>query len=160
MQLPRPERFWGKVEKTDGCWLWRGVVNLKRGGYGYFYDDDTRLRRAHRVAWELTNGPLAEAESLLHSCDVPACVRPDHLSIGTQTENLADMRTKRRGHTFTPEQTRKANMANAKLDEDKVRWLRAEAASGRTLVSIAKDLGVTPTLVGYAVHRKTWQHVA
>ena len=80
-QKPRRERFYERVDRGtgDGCWIWTGAINQRRGGYGYFYDDDTRLRRAHRVAWELEHGPLPEDVALMQHLRQPclrACVAP------------------------------------------------------------------------------------
>lgn len=86
------DRFWIKVQKNDGCWLW--TSNVTRG-YGQF----SFLGRpvyAHRFAWELTHGPIPEGLRVCHHCDTPLCVRPEHLFLGTQQENLADARRKGR----------------------------------------------------------------
>lgn len=106
-------RFWKLVYKTDNCWFWIGAVSEK--GYGKFYFDG-KSRRAHRVAFLFTYG-FWPNKDLMHSCDTPACVRPDHLGEGTHLENhqdsarkgvnpnLARMHKKRcsRGHLRTPE---------------------------------------------------------
>lgn len=91
------DRFWAKVKKSDGCWLWTGSL-IK--GYGQFHLPRTHAVQqtvyAHRFAWEQTNGPIADNLSVLHRCDTPRCCRPDHLFLGTQQDNLADARTKGR----------------------------------------------------------------
>jgi hypothetical protein len=110
------ERFWSKVEKSDGCWVW--TAGLNRDGYGRIYrDEQSPAVLAHRMAWELENGPIAVGAVICHRCDNPACVRVDHLYVGTQADNLADMFSKRRdrngrktqckrGHAFDEQNTR------------------------------------------------------
>lgn len=81
------ERFWSKVLKTDTCWLWTGHT---RHGYGYFAVEQRREVRAHRYAYETIVGPIGEGQQVNHHCDVKHCVRPDHLYIGTQADNIRD----------------------------------------------------------------------
>jgi len=85
------ERFWAKV-KTDGaCWLWQGAVTGSQG-YGQFRGKSHHPEMAHRVSWELAHGPLPDGKWVLHRCDVPRCVRPDHLYLGTPWDNAQDSR--------------------------------------------------------------------
>jgi hypothetical protein len=90
-------RFWGKVQKTPGCWFWRASTVR---GYGQFTQRSpgsaTTHVPAHRLAWTLTYGPIPDNLSVLHRCDTPLCVRPDHLFLGTQADNLHDARAKGR----------------------------------------------------------------
>ena len=86
------ERFWSKVAKSDGCWLWTAARNEQ--GYGEF-SLDGKLQRAHRVSFYLAHGRWPEPNAL-HKCDNPPCVRPDHLFEGTHKENMADMTSKGR----------------------------------------------------------------
>lgn len=81
-------RFWSKVQKTETCWLWTGEAS-SHFGYGRLHVNGRRTR-AHRYSWELHNGAVPEGKFLLHSCDNPRCVRPEHLRVGTQRENMAD----------------------------------------------------------------------
>lgn len=115
---PIAERFWERVEKTDTCWLWKGYKLPK--GYGMFcmgpkYAGHSQL--AHRWAYELTHGEKpTDKQLVLHSCDNPSCVNPDHLRLGTHADNLRDASSRGRhyntkkthcknGHEYTPENT-------------------------------------------------------
>lgn len=98
--MPRKEpiesRFWRHVAVAgaDDCWLWMGYRNTN--GYGNFTIGE-RPHLAHRVAWSLKWGrPVPEDRRILHECDVPACVNPLHLWLGTQRDNVADMIAKGR----------------------------------------------------------------
>lgn len=80
-------RFWKKVYKTETCWLW--TAGKDKDGYGKFWLDEDTIR-AHRVSWEMHNGPIPEEMDVLHSCDNPPCVRPSHLFLGDNADNMAD----------------------------------------------------------------------
>lgn len=160
-------RFWSKVEKsteTDGCWLWHGTV--ANDGYGHFSIGRRGMARvypAHRVAYELAYGPIPDGMLGLHKCDVRNCVRPDHLFLGTQLDNMLDMWRKGRGvsgMTTHPEciPHGEANY-NARLSEDSVRYIRVRHSSGESLSSLAYDYGVSKKLILNVVHRRAWRHV-
>jgi hypothetical protein len=87
-------RFAAFVARCAGCWEWTGA--LHRNGYGAFKLRDGRQMLAHRFAWELANGAVPEGLNVLHQCDNRRCVRPDHLFVGTQRENIRDMVAKGR----------------------------------------------------------------
>lgn len=78
-------RFFDKVDASASCWLWKASIN--GGGYGQFRLDG-KLRKAHRVAWEMLVGPIPEGRHLDHLCRVRNCVNPDHLEPVTQAENI------------------------------------------------------------------------
>jgi hypothetical protein len=107
---------------------------------------------AHRYAWELTYGPIPEGLSVLHRCDVPRCVRPDHLFLGTQADNLADMTAKGR---------RSAGERSGinTLTEDEVRRIRAMREDGAQLRDIAHAFGVTKQTVSRICRWELWRHV-
>jgi len=107
-------KFFGRVEKSDKCWLWTGAINSD--GYGAVTINN-RQWRAHRLSWFIANGPIPEGKAICHRCDVRHCVNPDHLFPGSWGDNNVDAINKRRhphkakthcirGHEFTPENTR------------------------------------------------------
>lgn len=83
------DRFWAQVQKSNECWLWTGAKQTT-GGYGIMHVSNIR-HRAHRFSYELHNGPIPPGLCVLHRCDVPACVNPDHLWTGTRADNTKDM---------------------------------------------------------------------
>ena len=103
---PLADRFWGLVDKTAGCWLWVGYVN--NCGYGRLRPAHSQPKvGAHRLSWELTNGPIPDRMCVLHKCDNPACVNPEHLFLGTVQDNVNDMRQKGRdNYTGRPKGSR------------------------------------------------------
>jgi hypothetical protein len=143
------KRFWAKVQKTDSCWLWTG--DLRRDGYGRFCLNGKRVR-AHRIAWQLERGRIATDECVLHSCDTPACVRPDHLFLGDRVINNADCVRKRR-HAFG------SVIGKSKLidgDVDRIRdMLRARYAQ----YQIAEWFGVSQQTISRIARRSHWTHV-
>lgn len=143
---PIEERFWSKVEKTDGCWLWTGCVFTRGLGYGQFTmktDLGSRPYGAHRVAWLLTYGTWP-MQHLMHSCDVPRCVNPAHLREGTPMENNRDMIAKGR------------NKNNGKLTDEDVAYIREAVRTGErgTARRLAQRFGVSEALVSMIVHGK------
>jgi hypothetical protein len=96
VRIPIADRFWPKVNKTDGCWEWTGALMGK--GYGAINEGGRRGRmlHAHRVAWVLTRGPIPPGLFVCHHCDNMRCVRPDHLFVGTNSENMLDCSRKGR----------------------------------------------------------------
>ena len=114
---PIENRLWSRVTKSDGCWTWAGTVN--RQGYGVIGlgARGTGKKLVHRLAWELLRGPIPPGLHVLHRCDNPPCVNPDHLFPGTVGDNNRDMVEKKRhykqkvthcpkGHEYTPENTK------------------------------------------------------
>jgi len=85
--------FWHKVArgKEDECWEWQACLTR---GYGYFYADGTNWR-AHRYAWYITHGSIPNNVYVLHKCDNPQCVNPNHLFLGNQSDNMLDASNKR-----------------------------------------------------------------
>lgn len=164
-------RFWRHVERgvnLDDCWLWNGPT--WNTGYGMVYVQRTRPRirmRAHRVSWEIANGPIPDGLCVCHACDNPPCCNPRHLWLGTKSENTRDMFTKgrqARGERSGPRKHRERmprgeNHWQSKLTDDLVRQIRREYAAGLTQKELAARCGVNQTTIGNVVLRKTWFHV-
>lgn len=148
-------RFWSYVEKSDGCWVWRGARNYR--GYGRFKWQGVHYR-AHRFSWLLEHGTEPEPGLLVcHRCDNPACVRPDHLFVGTHADNTADMFAK--GREGEHRRRRGEESPCAKLTEAKVREARERHARGVPYRRLAEEYGVTFDTIRDAVRGFTWKHV-
>jgi hypothetical protein len=147
-------KFWSYVSKSSGCWNWTRSVNH---GYGQIWFNGVRWI-ASRLAWVLTYGPIENSKHfVLHRCDNPRCVRPDHLFLGTQTQNLHDMRLKKRG--ATPPHRRGCFNNKTRFADDDVRAIRARYANGDSLRVLGKAYRVWHTTIADIVHRKTWTHI-
>lgn len=96
--VPPEIKFWKNIDKSDGCWLWTGYKGKK--GYGYTsgsIDGKQKRIQVHRLSYEIHFGAIPQGLQVLHKCDVPLCVRPDHLFIGDDQANRSDMASKGRG---------------------------------------------------------------
>lgn len=149
------QRFWSKVAKDDaGCWLWQGALNP--GGYGYFGVQSGRSRLAHRVAWEMSYGPITDGLYVLHRCDVRHCVNArDCLFLGTHLDNMADMRAKGRSPKSALGRIGAA-APNAQLTTEQIIDIRVRLAAGESQRSIARSLGRSQSTISLIANRKTW----
>lgn len=140
---PIEPRFWSKVEKRGkgGCWLWTGSV-FGSLGYGQFMAHG-RPQYAHRLSWEMANGPIPDGQHVLHSCDVPTCVNPAHLCLGTHKSNMEDAATKGRLHVSRPNAQR--------VSDDTVREIRERVAGGMMQAEAAMRYGVSESFVSHVV---------
>lgn len=151
------QRFWSKVKKTETCWLWIGGGHPRHGneGYGAFTCKVFRGRRAHCFSYFLHFGEIPKDMNVLHRCDNPRCVRPDHLFLGTQAENIADMFAKGRDN-----HARGESAGLAKLTEADVLAIRANYKPRlNSYRALAREFNVNPTTIASVVLGKTWRHV-
>lgn len=146
------DRFWSRVDKggDGGCWLWTG--SKFKSGYGQI-GPRRKDRLAHRVSFANERGAIPGGMSVLHKCDVRACVNPDHMFIGTQSDNMRDKTQKGR-------QLNGVDMHQTKLDDFDILFIRSWLRLGYTQESIAAAFCVTRENVHYIGARKTWKHVA
>lgn len=148
---PLGERFWERVQKTDGCWLWVGGKATPSKPYGRVSDGRRKLY-AHRASYELANGPIPPGLYVCHRCDVHNCVRPDHLFLGTPADNSKDMAVKGRAARLCGERSGKA-----KLTAEAVRQLRCLHALGIPLAWIAGTFGVSKQTVTAVGRGRSWK---
>ncbi|MFI2616710.1 HNH endonuclease [Streptomyces sp. NPDC018584] len=146
--------FWSRVEEKDGCWEWTG--GTRGNGYGTFWVDRKRYY-AHRYAFFLTHDRMPTGV-ILHACDNPICVRPDHLSEGTQADNVIDMWSKGRG--VAPPLHIGESHPQAQLTATTVLRIREQYASGQyTQAGLAHEYAVSPASIGAIVRHESWRHV-
>lgn len=152
------ERFWSKVKIAEGdaCWEWQ-AARLKRshdGSLSYgIIGWRGRSTNAHRVAWELTNGPIPDGLWVLHDCDNQGCVRPSHLYLGNHADNTLDaVRRRRMIHGEASPM--------AKIREVDVTAIRAMAAAGFATERIGPLFGISGSAARAIVRGKNWKHVA
>lgn len=147
---PRDKYERDVVRCDEGCWSWSGHVSTP--GYGYV-TKGTRKIQAHRLSWEIHNGPIPDGLCVLHRCDNRLCTRPDHLFLGTKADNSADMVAKDRS-------TRGSRNPKAKLTEELVVEARARYVKGVTRIAdLAAEIGVSRRCLTFVLSRKTWKHV-
>ena len=162
-------RFWPKVDKSDECWEWTAAT---RNGYGVLgvRNGDGRwvALYAHRISWELHFGPIPDRLFVLHHCDNRRCVRPDHLWLGTNRDNLADMRAKGRGHILPPQpkglwqgrahpDRRGEANPRARLSISDVQAIRVAYGDGVGPTVLGVRYGVTRGHIHHIVRGRAWQ---
>ena len=150
-------RFWCRVNK-DGpvvrpeltcCWEWTG--HKMKNGYGHHNPHGL----AHRWSWQINRGPIPDGKQVLHVCDNPGCVNPEHLWVGSINDNMQDKIKKGR-------QVRGETQATHKLTEEQVREIRTRYFSWgktNTMPVLAREYGVSVTQIYRVVHSQHWRHV-
>lgn len=139
------ERFWRHVVKSAECWYWRATGY--RSGYGALKVAGT-MKPAHRLSWEIHRGAIPEGLLVCHTCDNRRCVRPDHLFLGTNAENMADMRAKGRS-------TYSGGRPPRKLTDLEVEQIRQLNEAGVTQRELAQRFGIAQGTISRNLNGKT-----
>lgn len=155
-------RFWKRVERSPGCWLWTGA---RRGGYGLIRQGNAVIG-AHRASYIIHFGAVPDGLFVCHHCDNRPCVNPAHLYAGTPAENSADMY--RRGRVsvkeyvppvapeWSGENNPRSKLTNAAVLSIRQRWAREDRPTQRTL---GAEYGVDASLISDVVRRRIWRHI-
>ena len=152
------DRFYSKFDKAeeDECWIWKAGLN-KPNGYGRFSYNGIRNFLAHRFSYILYKGNIPNGLSVLHKCDVPQCVNPNHLEVGTHQDNMNDRKNRGR---FTKISRRGEYNGIAKLTEDDVRKIRKMYKTGNyNKKDLGNIFGCTRANIGSIINKKSWRHI-
>ena len=145
----KAERMWEQVNKTPTCWTWQGA--LTSSGYGAL-SVKAKMQSAHRLAWFLAHGPIPPDMFVLHKCDHPSCVNPDHLFLGTQADNVQDARKK--GKYANPKNRvrgdghGKVKLTIAAVEEIRREYQQHSRVKYGVRTKLAKKFGVHPAVIG------------
>ena len=143
------DRFWNRVFKTESCWEWMGHTNLKKQGQIRVGD---KTRSVHRLSWEIHCGAIPEGLHVLHKCDVPWCVNPEHLYVGTNLQNIQDKVERSRCR----KQCGSIN-GGSKLSDGQVKIIRAAYNSGEAnQMVLSARFGVSQGQISKILSRKRW----
>ena len=150
---PWEERFWTKVDRRGvyECWEWTG--GRTGNGYGAL-DIDGKMRTVHRLSFGIHYGDIPDGLCVLHHCDNPPCVNPQHLFAGTVSDNAVDMIRKGRGNRPFGERHHSAKLTDAQVLE----ILLIKPVSGYQS-TIARKFGVSQVTISDIRSRKTWKHL-
>jgi hypothetical protein len=142
------------VEKIEavpiaGCWIWTGTITSR--GYGQLLSNNKKMY-AHRAAFEAFVGDIPEGMVVCHTCDNVHCVNPDHLFLGTQKDNLQDMKEK--GRSTAGEKNKQS-----KLSEDDVKAIKHWLNHGVSEYQLSKSFDVSRSAINAIKLGKSWSHV-
>lgn len=157
--LTEAERFMRWIGKQpDGCWRWMGSIKSRndrpqKEWHGQWRSASGEIELTNRAAWRLFVGPIPPRAQVLHKCDVPRCCNPDHLFLGTQADNVADMWQKGRARPVSSVGERHGL---AKATEELVRQIRM---SKQSVAEIAKETGLSRATIHAIRQCETWKHV-
>lgn len=144
------ERFYQRVQKTNYCWIWEGYKSPAGYGVVTIYGEQ---HQTHRLSWMFECGPIPKGMIIMHTCDNPSCVNPDHLKLGTQRDNMHDMWDKGRGN---PGHLCGEESPPSKLTDVDVIKIRL---SNELIKVLAKKFGVSTSTVCDIQKGRIWKHL-
>jgi len=153
--IPAKDRFWAKVKKSkpNDCWVWTGCRHPFGYGMLTLFSPSKHKECAHRISWEIHNGPIPHGLHVLHRCDNPPCVNPDHLFLGTHADNLKDAADKGR----MPKGTEHHNAVLS--DEDVIMIRRLYSPRIYSTYMLAKQFGVGQSAIFKIISNKNWKAI-
>ena len=147
-RIPSEQKFYAKTEKSNGCWKWLGAFD--RDGYPLFWDGDIqKMKRGHQYSYELHHGER-NGECVMHTCDNPSCVNPDHLVLGTNADNCADKVAKNR-------QAKGESQGHSKLTESDVINIRQRR--NEAYQDICAEFDIRPSTLYRIWNNESWKHI-
>jgi hypothetical protein len=161
-------RFWRKIENTDPAKCWNWLAGVSKYGYGKLrvkVDGQWKIMASHRLSYMIHRGDIPEGVNVLHSCDNPPCVNPEHLFLGTQLDNVKDMHEKGRDNNQRKGPRRTLLLHGVenylrKLTEADVVEIRTRKGLGQTAASMASDYLVSKSTIERVLNGKCWSKVA
>lgn len=153
-QLSLKDRLTSKAEWIGECLIWNGSKHPR--GWGIIRNNGKRVK-AYRASYEVHHGPIPEGMVVRHSCDNPACINPEHLSLGTQADNVRDMFQRGRENKAKGERTGKAKLTDAQVREIRGRY--APMTYGKGAHCLAREFGVSKQTVQAILSGESWKHL-
>lgn len=147
------------IKDSKGCWIWQGYIKPGKKpthNYGWVTFRGKQMN-AHRAAFMLFKGDIPDGQCVCHRCDVPECVNPDHLFLGTQRDNVHDMITKGRKAKARGYSKSTGLPSRAKLNPEKVAQIRVLLLEGKTHRAIAAQFGVVPSAISNISSGRVWK---
>lgn len=145
-----------EFDTNGGCWLWSGATSS--GGYGSIRPLPCEpAAPAHRLSYVVHKGSIPDGLHVCHACDVRACINPDHLWLGTRSDNMRDMLAKGRR---TPPTVSGSYSPNLKFTSADIRQMHLAKRSGATAIAIAERWNTTAAYIRFVLRGAAWPHVA